>query len=88
MQLSSIRKTKINRIMAEYALTLSSDRDYRIIKKLLKAFDGASIRPVGKRLSGLEKSIMEAQTGQVSGPFKSVKELMDDLIIPIYSKKS
>lgn len=74
--------------MAEYALTLSSDRDYRIIKKLLKAFDGASIRPVGKRLSGLEKSIMESQAGQVSGPFKSVKELMDDLIIPIYSKKS
>ena len=31
--------------MAEYTLTLSSDEDYRLIRKILKAFDGASIRP-------------------------------------------
>lgn len=66
--------------MADYTLTLNSQADYRMIKKLLKAFDGASIKPIKKRKSSIEKSLEEARNGKVVGPFYSAKELMDDLL--------
>ena len=66
--------------MAEYTLRLESEKDYRIIKKLLKAFDGASITPVRKRKSSIEISLEEARQGKVAGPFNSVDELMKDLL--------
>ena len=64
----------------EYTLTLKSQEDYRLIKKLLKAFDGASIYPVKKRKSSIEISLEEARQGKVAGPFNSVDELMNDLL--------
>ena len=66
--------------MAEYTLRLESEKDYRIIKKLLKAFDGASITPVRKRKSSIEISLEEAHKGKVVGPFDTVDELMKDLL--------
>lgn len=66
--------------MAEYTLRLESEKDYRIIKKLLKAFEGASITPVRKRKSSIEISLDEARQGKVAGPFNSVDELMNDLL--------
>lgn len=45
----------------EYTLTLQSQEDYRLIKKLLKAFEGASITPVRKRKSSIEISLEEAR---------------------------
>ncbi|MBD5355815.1 MAG: hypothetical protein HDR88_02260 [Bacteroides sp.] len=68
--------------MADYTLTLNSQADYRMIKKLLKAFEGASIKPIRKqkRKSSIEKSLEEARNGKVVGPFYSAKELMDDLL--------
>lgn len=62
----------------EYTLTLQSQEDYRLIKKLLKAFDGASIRPV--RPPHIEQALEEARIGQTVGPFHSTKELMEDLL--------
>ncbi|MDE7097264.1 MAG: hypothetical protein K2O47_07220 [Muribaculaceae bacterium] len=64
----------------EYTLTLQSQEDYRLIKKLLKAFDGASITPVRKRKSGIEISLEEARQGKVAGPFYKVEDLMKDLL--------
>lgn len=66
--------------MAEYTLKLESQKDYRIIKKLLKAFEGASITPVKKIKSSIEISLEEARQGKVAGPFNSVDELMKDLL--------
>lgn len=66
--------------MAEYTLKLESEKDYRIIKKLLKAFEGASITPVRKRKSNIEISIEEARQGKVAGPFNTIEELMKDLL--------
>lgn len=66
--------------MAEYTLTLNSNSDYRMIKKLLKAFEGASIRPVSKRRSGLEIAFEEVKKGEVSGPYFSTADLMKDLL--------
>lgn len=66
--------------MAEYTLTLRSQEDYRLIKKLLKAFDGASIRPAKKKLSHLEKVLKEVERGEVVGPFYTTEELMADLL--------
>ena len=66
--------------MAEYTLKLESEKDYRIIKKLLKAFEGASITPVRKKKSSIEISLEEARQGKVVGPFNSVEELMKDLL--------
>lgn len=64
----------------EYTLTLQSQEDYRLIKKLLKAFDGASIRPLSKPTSHLEQALEEARTGQTVGPFHTTQELMEDLL--------
>ena len=65
----------------EYTLTLQSQEDYRLIKKLLKAFDGASIRPTRKSTtSHIERALEEARTGKTVGPFHSTKELMEDLL--------
>ena len=65
----------------EYTLTLQSQEDYRLIKKLLKAFDGASITPVRKRRkSSIEISLEEARQGKVAGPFYKVEDLMKDLL--------
>lgn len=35
--------------MASYTVTLKNDEDFRIITKILKAFDGASITPVSNK---------------------------------------
>lgn len=66
--------------MTEYTLKLESTKDYQIIKKLLKAFEGASITPVKKRKSSIEISLEEAQKGKVEGPFDTVEELMKNLL--------
>ncbi len=66
--------------MAQYTLTLKTQEDYKFIKKLLKAFDGASIRPVETRKSHLEKVLDEVRQGKVVGPFHSTEELMADLL--------
>ena len=50
--------------MAGYSLTLNSKEDYRLIKKLLKAFDGASIRPVETKKPRIERLLEEAKTGK------------------------
>ncbi len=65
--------------MTEYTLRLESEKDYRIIKKLLKAFEGASITPVKKRKSSIEISLEEARNGKVEGPFNTVEDLMKNL---------
>lgn len=67
-------------VMAEYSLILNSNEDYRVIKKILKAFDGASIRPIKKKKSNLEKSLEEVEKGLIVGPFHSTEELMADLL--------
>ena len=64
----------------EYTLTLKSQEDYRLIKKLLKAFDGASISPIKKRKSSIEISLEEARTGKVVGPFHTTEDLMASLL--------
>ncbi len=69
-----------NKIMAEYSLILNSKEDYRLIKKLLKAFDGASIRPVKTKKPRIERLLEEAKTGKITGPFHSTEELMNDLL--------
>lgn len=66
--------------MASYTVTLRSSEDFRILKKILKAFDGASIAPVRTRKSHFEVAMEEAQTGNVVGPFDSVSSLMKDLL--------
>ncbi|MDE6082866.1 MAG: hypothetical protein K2G11_00105 [Muribaculaceae bacterium] len=64
----------------EFTLKLQSREDYRLIKKLLKAFDGASITPIRKRKSSIDISLEEARQGKVAGPFNTVEELMKDLL--------
>lgn len=66
--------------MASYTITLKNDEDFRIIKKILKAFDGASIIPVRNKKSHLEMVMEEVEAGKVVGPFKSVESLMRDLL--------
>lgn len=71
--------------MAEYTLTLRSDNDYRIIKKLLKAFEGASIRPLrpqgeNSHRYGIKEALEEAKAGKIVGPFNSTEDLMADLL--------
>lgn len=66
--------------MASYTVTLKNEEDYRIIKKILKAFDGASIIPIGNNKNHLEMVMEEIETGQVVGPFNSVEDLMKDLL--------
>jgi len=66
--------------MTEYTITLNSNEDYRILKKLLKAFDGATIRPTRKRKTSIEISLEEARKGKVEGPFLSAEELMENLL--------
>lgn len=64
----------------EYTLHLKSEEDYHIIKKILKAFEGATIQPMNTNRTHLEKALEEARKGEIVGPFCSVKELMDDLL--------
>lgn len=66
--------------MASYTLTLKNDEDFLIIKKILKAFDGASIIPVSSKRSHFEIAMEEVENGQITGPFKSVESLMKDLL--------
>lgn len=66
--------------MAEYTLTLKTSSDFQIIKKLLKAFDGASIRPVKSSRYTIKEALDEADNGEVVGPFKSVDDFMKDLL--------
>ena len=66
--------------MAEYTLSLRTASDYRMIKKLLKAFDGASITPVRRNKGSLKRSLEEAKNGSVVGPYNSVEQLMSDLL--------
>ncbi len=63
----------------EYTLVLQSQEDYNIIKKLLKAFDGASIRPQNESYS-IYDALEEARNGQVVGPFHTTEELMASLL--------
>lgn len=65
--------------MASYTVTLQNDDDFRIIKKILKAFDGASIIPVQNK-SHLDIVMEEIEDGQVVGPFDSTEALMKDLL--------
>ncbi|MDE6299290.1 MAG: hypothetical protein K2M10_06570 [Muribaculaceae bacterium] len=47
----------------QYTLTLESEEDYTIIKKLLKAFKGASIRPLRfKDGKVMDKETYECET--------------------------
>ena len=63
----------------EYTLTLQSQEDYRVIKKLLKAFDGASIRPQREKYT-IDDALEEARQGKVVGPFHTTEELMSSLL--------
>lgn len=63
----------------EYTLTLKSQEDYRIIKKLLKAFDGASIRPQREQYT-IYDALEEARQGKVVGPFHTTEDLMASLL--------
>lgn len=67
--------------MIECTITLNSVSDYRILRKILKAFDGATIRPA-KRQKGytIEDSLREAENGEIVGPFTSVKDFMNNLM--------
>lgn len=64
----------------EYTLELKSEEDYNIIKKILKAFDGATIRPTHPHTPHLEEALQEARNGDCVGPFNSVQDLMADLL--------
>ncbi|MDE7414328.1 MAG: hypothetical protein K2N05_11175 [Muribaculaceae bacterium] len=64
----------------EYILDLKTEDDYRIIKKILHAFHGATIRPRDKTLYNLEKALEEVENGDIVGPFASVDDLMADLL--------
>lgn len=66
--------------MASYTVTLKNDEDFRIIKKILKAFDGASIIPVTNKKNHLETVLEEIENGNVVGPFNSVESFMKDLL--------
>lgn len=66
--------------MASYTLTLKTEDDYRILKKILKAFDGASISPIRSRKSHFETAMDEIKEGKIVGPFDSVDSLMKDLL--------
>lgn len=66
--------------MAEYTLTLRSEEDYDLIKRLLKHFEGASIRPCHPSATHLEESLKAAERGEVYGPYTSAKEMLDDLL--------
>lgn len=63
----------------EYTLTLQSQEDYHLIKKLLKAFDGASIRPPKDQYT-LYDALEEARQGKVVGPFHTTEDLMKSLL--------
>lgn len=65
--------------MAEYTLILQSEEDYRLIKKLLRAFDGASIRPTGKTNAEAGREEDEKENKKEI-PFKSTKKVVDDLL--------
>lgn len=65
----------------EYTITLNSESDYRILRKILKAFDGATIRPAKRQKSyTIEDSLREATNGEVVGPFSSVSDFMSNLM--------
>lgn len=64
--------------MSEYILILQSEEDYRLIKKLLKAFEGASIRPYGK--SNIESDREDEKEKKEEIPFKSTKKVVDDIV--------
>ncbi|MBD5357961.1 MAG: hypothetical protein HDR88_13285 [Bacteroides sp.] len=66
--------------MLEYTLTLKTEEDYNIIKKLLKAFDGARIYPREKTEYTIEDAFDEVKNGDVVGPFNSVEDFMKDLL--------
>ncbi|MDE6023630.1 MAG: hypothetical protein K2G13_09040, partial [Muribaculaceae bacterium] len=67
------------RLLMEYTLTLQSQEDYLLIKKLLKAFDGASIRPQKDRYT-IYDALEEVRQGKLVGPFHTTEELMKDLL--------
>ncbi len=65
----------------EYTITLNSNADYRVLKKILKAFDGATIKPSKKRSAyTIEDSMREVRSGDIVGPFTSVEDFMKDLL--------
>ncbi len=66
--------------MAEYTLTLKSENDYKIIKKILKAFEGAKIKPLKSTNYTIEEAFEEVKKGEIVGPFNTVDEFMKDLL--------
>lgn len=66
--------------MASYTITLKNEEDFQIIKKILKAFEGATIKPIQKKKNNLEQVMDEIESGDVVGPFYSVESLMKDLL--------
>lgn len=63
----------------EYTLTLQSQEDYHLIKKLLKAFEGASIRPQREQYT-IDDALEEVRQGKVVGPFHTTEDLMESLL--------
>lgn len=67
--------------MKEYTVTLNSAADYRLLKKLLKAFDGATIRPAKKKSAyTIVDSLAEVKKGEVVGPVSSVEAFMKEIL--------
>lgn len=66
--------------MTSYTVTLKNEEDFQILKKLLKAFDGASITPAKSKKSHLDIALKEVSEGKISGPYKTVDSLMNDLL--------
>ncbi|MDE5887474.1 MAG: hypothetical protein K2H46_07805 [Muribaculaceae bacterium] len=69
--------------MTEYTLTLNSESDYRILKKILRAFDGATIRRNKIKSKNIEKafSVEETLTERICNGLIEVK-LIEDKVLP------
>ena len=63
----------------EYTLTLKSQEDSHLIKKLLKAFDGASIRPQIEQYT-IDDALEEVRQDKVVGPYYTSEDLMASLL--------
>lgn len=64
----------------EYTLTLNSAEDYRLLKKLLQKFEGATIRPIRQKPYTLKQALKEVENGDIVGPFTSADDFMKDLL--------
>ncbi|MDE5876793.1 MAG: hypothetical protein K2H47_04775 [Muribaculaceae bacterium] len=50
------------------------------MKKLPKTLDSASTQPLQKPTPAIKDALEEVETDQITGPFKSTRELIDDLL--------